>query len=55
MTAALLGWVAGIALQLQQTALWSWGVYAAMLAGAVVLGLLQMPWASSWRARSLAF
>ena len=46
---ALLAWVAGVALQLQQVALWPGAVYAAMLALSLVLGLAWAALARRWR------
>lgn len=50
--ALLVGWVAGTALQIQQTALWSQGAYLACLAGALTGGLGAL--GTSWRQRQLA-
>lgn len=46
---ALLGWLAGIALQLQQAQLWSWSAYAALvLVAAVLLTASRHPATAGW-------
>ena len=44
LTAALVGWIAGTALQLQQRALWPLGAYLALTGLALVLGALVWRW-----------